>query len=147
MSLSGVLGVLCAGRIGARMGVGPAITLSALLSGFAAIPIALATPRSAFPLLVFAGLMNSFLRPVYNINQVSLRQAMTPHRLQGRMNATMRFLIMGAAPLGALMGGALGDALGLRRAVAITVAGTILPFVWVYFSPVRGLRTMPEAAD
>ena len=51
--------------------------------------------------------------PVYNINQVSLRQAITPDRLQGRMNASMRFIVWGTIPIGALMGGALGDAIGL----------------------------------
>jgi hypothetical protein len=129
------------------MGVGPAIVFSAIVSGFGGILIVLATPRTAFPLLVSAGLATNFIRPVYNINQVSLRQAITPHRLQGRMNATMRFLILGAAPLGALLSGWLGGAVGLRHAMTIMVAGTLLPFLWVYFSPVRGLRTIPEGQD
>jgi len=146
-NICGLLGVLGAGRIGTRIGVGPAIVFSAIVSGFGGILIVLATPRTAFPLLVSAGLLTNFIRPVYNINQVSLRQAITPHRLQGRMNATMRFLILGAAPLGALMAGWLGGALGLRHAMTIMVAGTSLPFLWVVFSPVRGLHAIPEAQD
>lgn len=146
-NICGLVGVLGAGRIGGRMGVGPAIVFSAIVSGFGGILIVLAPPRTAFPLLVSAGLATNFIRPVYNINQVSLRQAITPHRLQGRMNATMRFLILGAAPLGALLAGWLGGAVGLRHAMTIMVAGTLLPFLWVFFSPVRGLRTIPEAQD
>jgi predicted MFS family arabinose efflux permease len=99
------------------------------------------------PLLVIASLVGNFTALVYNINQVSLRQTITPHRLQGRMNATMKFLILGPMPLGGLLGGVLGGAFGLRPAFAITAAGALLPFLWVFFSPLRHLREIPEAAD
>ncbi len=44
---------------------------------------------------------------LYGINYLSLRQAITPDRLLGRMTATMRFLTVASAPLGSLVGGAL----------------------------------------
>ena len=66
--------------------------------GLGLIPAVLATRATAVPLLVLSGLLGSFSGPVYNINQVSLRQAITPDRLQGRMNATMRFLVWGTMP-------------------------------------------------
>ena len=73
-------------------------------------------------MLILSGLLFSFFNPVYNIDQVSLRQAITPLRLQGRMNATMRFLVWGTMPLGGLLGGTLGDTFGLRPAIAISAA-------------------------
>jgi hypothetical protein len=83
---------------------------------------------------------------LYNINQVSLRQGLVPVRLQGRLNATMRFLVWGTIPVGSLLGGLLGTILGLRPAMAIGVVGGSLAFLWILFSPVRAIRTMPPAA-
>lgn len=146
-NVSGLLGALSAARVAARFGVGRTIVGAAFLGGLGLIPVALATRENAFVLLVLAGLLGSFAGPAYNINQVSLRQAITPHRLQGRMNATMRFLVWGTMPLGGLLGGALGEALGLRVAIAVSAAGGLLAFLWVAFSPVRGLRAIPEPAE
>jgi MFS family permease len=139
-----VAGALLAGRLGARLGVGRVIVGAAVVFGVATIPIVLAQPATAYPLLILSGLLFSFVNPVYNINQVSLRQAITPLRLQGRMNATMRFLVWGTIPLGGLLGGALGDAFGLRPAIAISALGGMTSFLWVLLSPVRTLRAIPE---
>jgi len=84
---------------------------------------------------------------VYNINQVSLRQAIVPIRLQGRMNATMRFLVWGTIPLGGLAGGLLATLLGVRSAVGIVVLGGCLAFLWVLLSPVRSLKEIPESME
>ena len=72
------------------------------------------------PLVLAILLVSLFLQglqgTIYNITQVSLRQAIVPDRLQGRMNATMRFIVWGTVPLGALLGGALGVLMSpLRR--------------------------------
>ena len=146
-NFAGLLGAIGTGWVTRRLGVGPAIVGMAFLAGLATIPIAVATPRTAVPLLVLSGLIGNFGALIYNINQVSLRQTITPHRLQGRMNATMKFVILGTMPLGGLLGGALGSALGLRPAIAITAAGSLLPFLWVFFSPLRQLREIPEAMN
>ncbi len=146
-NVSGLLGALTAGRLAARFGVGHTILAATLIDGLGLISIPFATRATAFLVLVLAGLLTSFANPVYNINQVSLRQAITPDRLQGRMNATMRFLVWGTMPLGGLAGGVLGEALGLRPAIAISVAGGALAFLWVAFSPVRALRAIPEPAE
>jgi MFS family permease len=143
----GLLGALSASRLAARFGVGRSIVAAAVLGSLGLIPIPLATRASALPLLVLSGLLTSFGVPVYNINQVSLRQAITPLRLQGRMNATMRFLVWGTMPLGGLAGGALGAALGLRLAIAVSAVGGLLAFLWVALSPVPALRTIPESTD
>jgi len=55
--------------------------------------------------LIVSVAVGSFGSVVYNINQVSYRQAISPTAIQGRMNATMRFLVWGTIPIGAILGG------------------------------------------
>jgi predicted MFS family arabinose efflux permease len=80
----------------------------------------------------------------YNITQVSLRQAITPERLQGRMNAAMRWVVWGTIPIGSLLGGAIGQTIGLRTALWVGAIGGLPTFLFVLLSPVRRIRTMPE---
>jgi predicted MFS family arabinose efflux permease len=110
------------------------------------VPLASGPPFVVAGMLMFASLVGGFANPVYNINQVSLRQAITPDRLQGRMNASMRFIVWGTIPIGALIGGTLGDAVGLRPTMAAAAVCSLLAPLWVLFSPVRGLRKQPEPA-
>jgi hypothetical protein len=70
----------------------------------------------------------------------------TPGRLQGRVNATMRFFAGGLMPIGALVGGALGGVIGLPWTLVVAEVGTLLGFVWLLLSPVRTLRVLPEPA-
>jgi hypothetical protein len=86
----------------------------------------------------------SFGSVSYNITQVSLRQAITPERLQGRMNAAMRWIVWGTMPLGMLLGGAIGQAIGLHAALWVGAIGSLPTFLFVLLSPVRSLHTMPE---
>jgi len=44
--------------------------------------------------------------PLYSINQLSVRQMLTPERVLGRVNASRRFIVFGISPIGALIGGA-----------------------------------------
>ncbi len=89
--------------------------------------------------------VSTFGMLLYNINQVSYCQALVPLRLQGRLNATMRTIVWGTLPLGALAGGFLGDAMGLRNAILIGLVGVAFSFVWILFSPMRDVREMPES--
>jgi hypothetical protein len=70
---------------------------------------------------------------------------MVPYRLLGRVNASRRFLVFGVIPLGALAGGALGQAVGLRPTLFVGVAWQALSLVWLLLSPVRSLRATPAA--
>jgi len=142
-SIGFLLGAVLANRLGRRLGVGPTIVLSAIIFGPATLPIALATRDIALPMLALTGFIGGFGGAVYNINQVSLRQAITPTRLQGRMNASMRFVVWGTIPLGATLGGALGGLIGLNETIWIGSIGGLFAFVPVMLSPVRGVRQMP----
>ncbi len=81
----------------------------------------------------------------YEINKVSLTQAITPSRLLGRVNASMQVSEQLARLLGLLVGGALGQCIGLRPTVFVGVSGMMLAVPWVYFSPIRDLRRHPPA--
>ncbi len=116
-----------------------------MLFGPATLLVAFApTGDAAIPFLVLAQLLFGFSVVVYNIVQVSYRQAICPPRLQGRMNSVMRFIVWGTIPLGALTGGALGSLVGLRETMVIGAIGGGLSFLWILLSPQRHLREMPE---
>jgi hypothetical protein len=59
--------------------------------------------------------------------------------LQGRMNASFRFINVFMMMIGALMAGALGEWIGLRATIAVGAIGMFLPFLRLLFSPVRSL--------
>ena len=103
-------------------------------------------PAAVIALLAVASFVGGIGGPVYNINQVSLRQAIVPGHLQGRMNATMRFLVWGTMPIGSLLGGVLGEIIGLRPTLLVGALGATFSFLWVLLSPLRGLRSQPKTA-
>ncbi len=94
--------------------------------------------------LIASGLIGSAGGVAYNITQVSLRQAITPQPLQGRMNATMRFLVWGTIPIGAFTGGVIGTVAGLRAALWAAAVGTALAALLPTLSGVRRLRHVDD---
>ena len=135
-------------RISARFGIGPTSIVMAALFGPAFLLVAFAPAgNAAIPILVTAQLVFGFTVVVYNIVQVSYRQAICPPRLQGRMNSVMRFMVWGTIPLGTLAGGALATWIGLRETIAVGAVGGGFAFLWLLFSPQRHLREMPEPID
>jgi MFS family permease len=146
-NVGAIVAALTGTRVSRRFGVGPTIIGSALLAGVAAVLIPLA-PRGPWliPLLILSGLLVGFGVVIYNITQVSFRQAITPERMQGRMNATMRFIVWGTIPIGSILGGVLATTFGVHQTIYLgTLLGT-LSFLPVLLSPVRTLQEMPELA-
>jgi MFS family permease len=142
-SVGAMAAAFTARRISARFGVGPTTVAAALISGPALLLVPLAPVESPLPFLVAAIILVSFGGVVYNIMAVSYRQALCPPRLQGRMNSVMRFIVWGTIPLGNVVGGALGTWVGLRETLIIGSIGSGLAFLWIFFSPMRGVRDMP----
>ena len=141
-----LVGALTSNRVTQRLGVGPTIVIGAA-SGIAVLLVPLAPESGPIPYLVTAQVITSFGVVVYNIPQVSLRQAITPERLQGRMNSVMRFLVWGVLPLGMLTGGAIASVIDLRAAIWVGAIGMSLAFLPVLLSPVRTIREMPEPVE
>jgi MFS family permease len=137
-------GALLANRVAARAGLGRTIVVSVAVDGPALLLLALAPHDAPVAWLVASVALGGFATVVYNVNQVSYRQAITPTAIQGRMNATMRFLVWGTIPMGAVLGGLAATWVGVHNAIWIGAFGSCLPFLFVLLSPVRSLRTMPE---
>jgi len=81
------------------------------------------------------------------VNNLSLRQAITPPALLGRTNASMRLLGWGAIPVGSVLGGLLGGAVGLRQTIVLAALGSLLASLPVWLSPLPRLRQLPEPAS
>jgi len=147
-ALGGLAAALTATRISSRFGIGPTTIVMAAFFGPTMILYAVApSGNAAVPLLVTAQLIFGFTVVVYNIVQVSYRQAICPPRLQGRMNSVMRFIVWGTIPLGTLTGGALASWIGLRETIVVGAIGGGSAALWIVFSPQRHLRDMPEPVD
>jgi MFS family permease len=144
-SVGSIAGALLANRLQKKIGVGRSIVANAVLFSSAGIAYPLAPHSFPLPVLMAGQLVFGFASVTYNITQISLRQAITPERLQGRMNAAMRWIVWGTIPLGLLMGGAIGQWIGLRTALWVGAIGSLPTFLWVLLSPVRSIRDMPES--
>ena len=142
-----LLGSVAGGRAARIWGLGP--TLLASMTAACLSPIVFLLPRGAGALttavLGAAFFVHGAGVAVGNVNVVTLRQLLTPDRLLGRMNASYRLLAYGAIPLGSFLGGALGEWVGLRPALAIGALALPSALLWVIFSPVPRLREVPGA--
>jgi MFS family permease len=143
-----LIAAFSANRISNRFGVGPTIIGASMLGGpmFLLVPFA-PHGNAALAVLAPAFLVGGFTGVVYNVTQLSLRQAMTPERIQGRMNSVMRFIVWGTIPLGSLTGGVLASAVGLKTALIVGGIGATFSFLPVLLSPVRGVREMPDLVE
>ena len=144
MALAGtgmVAGAVAARHAARRLGTGPAIVLGSLLTG--AGPLLLPMASLVLPDALFVGglLVQAVGLVTLNVNQVSVRQKVTPRALLGRTNATVRFLSWGALPVGALLGGVLAQAVGLRAAMWSSALAGAPVFLGLALSDVRRLGT------
>jgi predicted MFS family arabinose efflux permease len=132
-------------RVVRRVGNGPTLVLGFAVSGVGWLTLAVA-PLNALGVAAYAFMLLSFgVGAVFiTINFLSLRQSVTPAPMLGRMTSTMRWLILLPAGPGALLGGWLGEHLGLR--VALGFAGTaavLLSLVARRLSVIRSVKTLP----
>ena len=143
-SLGGVAGGLLAGRLSRRIGSARIVWYSMLVFGLPQLLIPLAAPGWRIAAFVVGMAAFSFSAVVYNVAQVSYRQAICPPRLLGRMNAAIRWVVWGTIPLGALLGGVLGTLAGVRATLWISYAGSWAAGWWVFFSPLRRQRDLED---
>jgi MFS family permease len=146
-SIGSLVGALAGRRIADKLGVGPTIIATAALFGPAMLLFPAAPTSFPYPFLIAGMVLIGLAGVTYNITQLSYRQAITPERMQGRMNAVMRFIVWGVIPIGSLVGGALATWIGLRETMWIGAAIGSLSCLPVLLSPVRGLRAMPEPVE
>jgi MFS family permease len=145
-SVGGLAGALTSGAWTRRFGQARVLVAVLFLTapGVLLQPLAQPGPRLAF--YAAGSFALGYGVVVYNVAQVSFRQTVTPDRLLGRMNASIRFLVWGTLPLGGLLGGALGELIGLRATLLVGAVGLVLAPLWLLASPLRRMRDLPAAA-
>ena len=144
--LASLAGAMAAGPLARRFGTGPVIIAGLFVAslGGLATPLAHGATLGAALLLVATQLITDPAFTVFDINQTSLRQAITPERLRGRVNATLEFVGLVATLAGAGLGGLLGQWIGLRFALCAGIAASACAAAALLFSPVRHVRGFPE---
>jgi MFS family permease len=142
-----LVGALLAPRAAHKFGPGRVMTYAPLLTvaGLSLVPLARGSQTAVVAMLSAAHFLTACGIQLHGINMMSLRQAVTPHRLQGRMSASFRYVNLLGACLGSLAAGALAERIGIRPTLALGVCGLLLPFLRLFFSPVRRLRAVPAA--
>ncbi|EHR62470.1 MFS transporter [Saccharomonospora cyanea] len=136
----GVLGAVTAGWCLRRIGLVRAVWLVPLLTWPAQLLVPLSEPGWRVTLAGVGFVAVGYGVIVYNVAQVSYRQTLCPDHLLGRMNASVRFVVWGVLPIGGLLGGVLGETLGVRTTVWLTSAGLACSALWALLLPLRGAK-------
>jgi MFS family permease len=145
-AVGGLVGAVVAGRLGRRIGIGPAFIVGMVLfpAPFLLVPFATG-PRWVILVMLFSAEFLSGLGVmILDINVGAMLLALTPHRLRSRFTGAFRFVNYGVRPLGALFGGALGTAIGLRPTLFLTATAALAGVLWLVPSPVPALMDLPE---
>lgn len=145
--VGGVIGAAFARRIAERIGVGRVVVASFFLFGPATLLMATATEQTAIMFVTVGWTLESLARSLYGVSATSVRQALVPDQLQGRVIGLTTTAGTGAFPLGALLGGAIAEAFGLRETMFFAASVAVLPFIAVAASPIRTLRDPSTVAS
>lgn len=141
-----LVGSVLAGRLPRRFGYGVVLVFAALIGdgvmpGVAAVH---GNTASTVVLLMAINFLFGVFTQTVNVGITSIRQAVTPDKIQGRVAATIRFVGLGLTPFGSLLGGYLGDQLGPRTSLLLTAFAFCLSPLVIALSPlVRLGRTLP----
>jgi MFS family permease len=141
-----VLASVFGNRLSRRIGPGPRMPVAIGVCGLGWVLLALA-PLNAWGVAAFAFMLFAFGvgAVLIFINFLAMRQAVTPEPLLGRMTSTMRWLILLPAGPGALIGGWLGEHVGLRAALAFAGVGALLlAVVAAWLGTIRQVRVLPK---
>jgi predicted MFS family arabinose efflux permease len=127
-----------------RFGIGPAIVWTRVAAGLLGIlvPIAGGPPLAAAAFLFVPQLFGDGLHTISQIDQLTLRQQVTPARVLGRVNGTMHVLVEGVGPVGAIAGALIAEAFGIRTALWVSVLGSLAGLGLLVLSPLRTLRAV-----
>ena len=148
-SLGGVLAALVAPRIGRRLTPGRATIGGSALrgAGIALLPLAAVAGPFALPILIAARLVNAFGWTLWEVHQETTQQLLIPHRLRGRVNSSVLFVVVGVEALGSLAGAGLAATLGVTTTLVIGAVGAGLGTLWLATSHLWSLRAYPTPAD
>lgn len=145
-SVGALFGSLITGKLTQKAGIGRTILGMSILSDVAllVLPAVTGTTPGALAILLSAFFLQGIGITGCNVHVDSLRQALIPDHLRGRINASYRLLVSGALPVGALLGGFLGNWIGLQATLLVGTLGLLSTALWIMLSPVPKLRGIPE---
>jgi MFS family permease len=149
MGFGFLFGAMLIERITKRLGVGTTIIKSVFTAAIAVclIPFTSGDGMMTSLILVMVLFIFGFMTALYNVNNISLRQAITPNHLLGRMTATMRFITWGIIPFAALFGGLLGEKIGLRTTLMVVGGGSVFfGILGTLFTPLRAVKEFPKVS-
>jgi MFS family permease len=141
-----MLGAAQSVRVTRLLGLGRMLWVTSLICGVLSVLVALASGRFSLPALGIPWFLITAFSTIFNVGGLSYRQAATPAHLRGRMNATFRFFVWGAIPIGFLLGGAFGTLIGLRNTVFLSGVLTMIPFAFILYSPMADVTSLAEAS-
>jgi predicted MFS family arabinose efflux permease len=141
--LAGFPGVWLGPRLARVIGLGPALVL-----GFAVFPVTmllfpLARVLPAVPVVAGLFAVGTLFGAGADLNQLTLRQTLTPDPYLGRMNSIFRTVVWGAIPLGNFFGGVLGSSIGIVDTLWIGGVIALLGCLAMWLSPIGRLRNFP----
>lgn len=142
----GIVGALVAGVISRRFGNARGILIIEVVGALASLMIPLAQRGPLLALFVVGSFVNGAGVVAVNVIKSAWRQTYCPRHLLGRAVSAMQLLNYGAIPIGALVGGALGAALGTRTTVWLSSIGLAASIGFLLASPIRCDRDLPTAA-
>jgi len=147
-AVGGLLGATLTTRIQRWIGEGHAIPAAQLVCGAALFltPAAALLAPAALALLIIGLFAFTFGVLVYNISQLTYRQRICPPELLGRMNASIRFIVWGVMPVGALLSGVLSISIGVIPTIIVGAILNLLAGIPVVFSGLWRMRTLPSVA-
>jgi MFS family permease len=146
-AVGGLVGAAVTARIVGRVGVGAAFAAGCVVYPAPMLFVPLAGGPHA---LVLAALLAEAIGATFGVMMVDITAgailvAAVPDAMRARMMGAYQFVNYGVRPLGALAGGALGAAVGMRETLVLAVAGAVASVLWLLPSPVLRLRSLPEA--
>ena len=149
-AIGGVIGAVIAPRVGRRLGIGGAFLLSMVLFPASAIliPLADGLPYALIlGVLFLAEFVGGLGVMILDINGGSMLLARTPSRIRGRAGGAFTFVNVGVRPIGAILGGVLGTAIGVRETLLIVTVAQLSGLLWLVGSPVLRLKELPESPE
>ncbi len=141
----GIVGAACAGRASRHLGIGPTIIIGNLLWGVGALMAPLAPHEGTLIVLGVGTFVASAGGAIWSVNQMSLRQAITPAGLFARATAARRLPMFGMQLLGAALGGYLGIAIGLRATLLLGALALLASALLLLASPIRATHALTSA--
>jgi predicted MFS family arabinose efflux permease len=142
-----LVGALLPARANHRLGFGLATTLGAATMAVSdlLVPLAEGMGWLVLPLLAAAQFFFGLGMTVFNVNGASVRQLTVVGHMQGRVSSISRVVAMGVVPAGALLGGLLGEVIGLRETLLLAAVGELVTACWLWQSPLRRVRSLVDS--